>query len=116
MSEDEKAQSTPPGPEVTSTASPQQDESPPGSGPEVVQRTELLQTARAFLNSPQVRHEDITAKRTFSTTNRRIIWNRAIFGLLRGSGIHHWQPEPTQSWAKREPERFIQHCQKRSYY
>ena len=33
--------------------------------PTPVDRAELLQRARVFLTSPQVRHEDITAKRRF---------------------------------------------------
>ena len=45
-----------------SQAVPQTDTS---SIPAVGERTELLEKARAFLNSPQVRHEDYAAKRRF---------------------------------------------------
>ena len=38
---------------------------PPTHTAQAEDRSELLQRARAFLNSPQVRHEDITAKRQF---------------------------------------------------
>ncbi|KAI0660809.1 hypothetical protein C8Q70DRAFT_912648 [Cubamyces menziesii] len=47
---------------------PQQSESAPPPPPNTAtadDRSELLQRARAFLNSPQVRHEDISAKRQF---------------------------------------------------
>ncbi|KAI0720309.1 hypothetical protein C8T65DRAFT_634096 [Cerioporus squamosus] len=45
------------------------EETPPAQGdpppPASTDRTELLQRARAFLTSPQVRHEDVSAKRRF---------------------------------------------------
>ncbi|KAI1796199.1 hypothetical protein LXA43DRAFT_1090283 [Ganoderma leucocontextum] len=44
-------------------------------------RTELLQRARAFLTSPQVTHEDITAKRRFLTDKG--LTDVEIDGLLR---------------------------------
>ena len=46
------------------TAASKPEESPAPTQP-AGDRTELLSTARAFLNSPQVRHEDIAAKRNF---------------------------------------------------
>ncbi|RPD80921.1 hypothetical protein L226DRAFT_432864, partial [Lentinus tigrinus ALCF2SS1-7] len=70
MADEDKtaAQSPPPAPatEPAAESSPdlppaQSDPPPPAS----TDRTELIQRARAFLTSPQVRHEDATAKRRF---------------------------------------------------
>lgn len=51
--------------EPTSPQAVPQPDASPGLVSVVGERTELLEKARAFLNSPQVRHEDYAAKRRF---------------------------------------------------
>lgn len=53
------------GAETAPELTPPQNDPPPSIAPAPEERTELLQRARAFLSSPQVRHEDLTAKRRF---------------------------------------------------
>lgn len=65
MSDDNKIHTVPPQTETTTAVIPQEGQAASQQTPGSVDRTELLQTARAFLNSPQVRHEDNVAKRNF---------------------------------------------------
>ena len=58
--------------------------------PTPVYRAELLQRARVFLTSPQVRHEDITAKRRFLADKG--LTDVEVDGLLREVVRTAWFP------------------------
>lgn len=65
QSQTQDPESSAAGAETAPQLTPPQNDPPPSVAPAPEDRTELLQRARAFLSSPQVRHEDLTAKRRF---------------------------------------------------
>ncbi|OJT05321.1 hypothetical protein TRAPUB_3762 [Trametes pubescens] len=80
-SQTQDTQSAATGAETAPEITPPQNDPPPQVTPAPEDRTELLQRARAFLSSPQVRHEDLTAKRRF--LGEKGLSEDEIEGLLR---------------------------------
>ncbi|KAI0335652.1 hypothetical protein GY45DRAFT_1267998 [Cubamyces sp. BRFM 1775] len=76
---------------------------PPTNTATVDDRSELLQRARSFLNSPQVRHEDISAKRQFLV--EKGLREAEIEGLLQEVPPPPPPPLPPRTYPQPPPSR-----------